>query len=60
MHVSSKGDYINLKAYSYPVNTLFTSIVSVLYNGSESFQMSYTAPDVVDTVGSYERYRLLI
>ena len=58
--ISNKGDYINLKAYSYPVNTLFTSIVSVPYNGSESFQMSYTAPDVVDMVGGYERYRLLI
>ena len=58
--VSSKGNFVNLRAFSYQANSLFTSIVSVPYNGAETFQMNYTAPDVIQTISGYQRYRLLI
>ncbi len=58
--VSNKGDFVNLRAFPYQTNTLFTSIVSVPYNGAETFQMNYTVPNIVQTISGYQRYRLLI
>jgi Protein of unknown function (DUF4012) len=57
---SSKGDYLNLKTDADPDHTLFTSVVSVPFDGSESYQLSYRLPAVVETVSGYQRYRLVI
>lgn len=54
------GSFINLAAHIGVNHHLFTSIVSVPYNTSERFQLAYTAPNVVETVGEYQRYSLLI
>lgn len=41
-------------------HSLFTGELTVPYDSAERFQFSYTSPNVITTLGSYERYRLLI
>jgi hypothetical protein len=41
-------------------HTIFVSRVRVEYDTAQRFQISYTMPDLIDTVGPYNRYRLLI
>lgn len=54
------GDYIDFEAHIGVEHHLFTSIVSIPYNTAERFQLAYTAPNVVENVGEYQRYSLLI
>ncbi|MBZ0301433.1 MAG: DUF4012 domain-containing protein [Anaerolineae bacterium] len=41
-------------------HSIFVSRVSVAYDTSERFQYTYQTPVAVETVGPYQRYRLLI
>lgn len=41
-------------------HTTFVSRVRVEYNTSERFQVAYILPDLIDRVGPYSRYRLLL
>lgn len=45
---------------STPTHTLFTSLVRIEYNQSERYQFSYTTPVLVETMGPYRRYKLLL
>jgi hypothetical protein len=45
---------------SAAASTEFISRVFVRYDSSERFQFSYTTPPLVENVGSYRRYRLLV
>jgi len=58
--VSSSGAFLNLERVDLPAHTLFTSFVIVPFDGTERFQFVYSTPDVVEVVGGYERYNLLI
>jgi hypothetical protein len=40
--------------------TSFASLVQVPFDTSARFQFSYTTPTVVERIGSYQRYRLLL
>lgn len=41
-------------------HTIFVSRVRVSYNTTERFQVGYQMPDLIDTFGPYNRYRLLL
>lgn len=41
-------------------HTLFAALVRIEYNQSERYQFSYTTPVLVETMGPYRRYRLLL
>ena len=41
-------------------HTNLVSLVQVPYNTSERFQFQYTTPPLIDTIGQYQRYRLLV
>ena len=41
-------------------HTLFTALVRIEYNQSERYQFSYTTPVLVETMGPYRRYKLLL
>lgn len=41
-------------------NTAFVTNVTVAYDTSERFQFLYTTPQLVENIGAYHRYRLLI
>ncbi len=41
-------------------HTIFVSRIRVSYNTSERFQVAYQMPDLIDTFGPYNRYRLLL
>ena len=54
------GDFIQLEQYPSDINTLFTSLLTVPYNTSQRFQLAYTSPNVVESIGEYKRYTLII
>lgn len=41
-------------------HSLLTGQLTVPYDGSERFQFSYNSPSVIESLGEYQRYRLLI
>src|SRR5690606_15602898 len=41
-------------------HTVFVSRVRVRYDTLERFQVAYQMPDLIDTFGTYNRYRLLL
>ncbi|MFQ3646612.1 MAG: DUF4012 domain-containing protein [Anaerolineae bacterium] len=43
-----------------PDHTLFVGRLSVPLDTSQRIQITYTSPDVVETLGDFQRYRLLI
>ncbi len=45
---------------STDTHVLFTSLVRIEYNQNERYQLSYTTPVLVETMGPYRRYRLLL
>lgn len=44
----------------YPTHTIFVSRVRIPYDTAQRYQLSYTLPDLIDQVGPYQRYRLLL
>jgi hypothetical protein len=43
-----------------PSNTEFVTRLFIPYDSVQPFQFSYTTPPIVETLGTYKRYRLLI
>lgn len=54
------GNFVNLRQHPSTTNTLLTALLSVPYNSSERFQIAYNALGVIETIGDYQRYQLLI
>jgi hypothetical protein len=41
-------------------HTIFVSRIGIAYNQSERFQYSYTTPALIEQIGSYQRYKLVL
>jgi hypothetical protein len=48
------------QAVPLDTHTLLTGQLTVPFDSSERFQFLYTSPDVIETLGDYRRYRLVI
>jgi hypothetical protein len=50
----------NTRSVNSNDHTLFVSQVKVAYDSSERFTFSYTTPALIEQLGAYQRYRLLL
>ncbi len=53
-------NFSNLGVFNHGDHDLFTTILTVPYDTSQRYQVSYTLPQMVEINGTYETYRLLI
>lgn len=60
LFVESKGALYQLRQHANPTDVLYTALVTVPYNSSERFELTYSSPEIVQAVGDYQRYHLLI
>lgn len=57
---ATTGAINQLQEVDYATHTLLTGEMTVQYDSSERVQFSYTSPNVIESIGDYQRYRLLI
>jgi hypothetical protein len=58
--LKGSNNFGNVEVIQHPEHTLYTSRINVEYDTGERYQLNYETLDGVDTIGEYQRYRLLI
>jgi len=56
----TSGAINQVQEVDYAAHTLLTGEMTVQYDSSERVQFSYISPNVIESLGEYQRYRLLI